>query len=444
MTTKIWSRLALRDRLGFVALVAIATWMGREHSTPDGPPTLWYRGGRVFGIPMQYVVLAAVVAVLIPFVRSRTMPFPIEKTMRYLKMFGWLIAGGIAILISFSGALVGDANNLFIDWRNIAVVMAVTWAATRWLGGREWAGIMLLDLAVVYGLLSIGPLFGFAFGRGSVSLGTTIAIFSSEILTLSAFGAIVTTAVWVFGLNSFPRWYAHLVIAASVLSSLLVALSFRRGYWLIWVLGVGTVSLLGVRRAGVQRAAVPLAMASIVIIGSVIAFGTGNLALRLASFDPDADARTNAFAATTSDHVNDIADAMDVIWASPITGLGMGVTYQTNRISAWKTESFVVHSAPVHVWLKFGVLGLIAYLGFHYAWIRASFRRLDSVVSSVVMTATGVFVASEIVATLFATWPYGRFQVSIHHGILLAALLVVTAQHFEPAPLQSDRDALPA
>ena len=57
-------------------------------------------------------------------------------------------------------------------------------------------------------------------------------------------------------------------------------------------------------------------------------------------------------------------------------GIGLGRSFATLRIQDWKEESVMVHNAPLHVWLKYGLLGLACYVWFHLAMFRWLYRRL--------------------------------------------------------------------
>ena len=56
-------------------------------------------------------------------------------------------------------------------------------------------------------------------------------------------------------------------------------------------------------------------------------------------------------------------------------GIGVGTSYSTWHIRNWKTESVMVHNAPLHVWLKYGIAGLACYVWFHIALLRWLYRR---------------------------------------------------------------------
>ena len=91
------------------------------------------------------------------------------------------------------------------------------------------------------------------------------------------------------------------------------------------------------------------------------------------SFSPTSE---SVYSTTNQDHLNDLLEAWEEIRASPIVGLGIGRFYETPLLTPWKETSFEVHNALLQVWLKFGLIGLIAFLGFHLAWGRASLEWL--------------------------------------------------------------------
>ena len=55
-------------------------------------------------------------------------------------------------------------------------------------------------------------------------------------------------------------------------------------------------------------------------------------------------------------------------------GIGLGTSYPTWHIRHWKPESVMVHNAVLHVWLKYGLAGLLCYLWFHVALLRWLYR----------------------------------------------------------------------
>lgn len=182
-----------------------------------------------------------------------------------------------------------------------------------------------------------------------------------------------------------------------------------------WAVGLAVIILISMRLKHHSRIRLFGALAGLgaTIAIAVVALGTDAIGARLESFLPGS---TGQFSATNEDHLNDIVDAWHVVESDPILGLGIGRAYETNLISDWKTESFEVHSAVLHVWLKFGIAGAVAYLAFHFGIVRAALRTRG-------LVPVAAFVIGELAATAFGTWPYGSFQMSVFHGLLIALLV---------------------
>jgi hypothetical protein len=223
------------------------------------------------------------------------------------------------------------------------------------------------------------------------------------------------------GLERYRAGYAMALRVTAVSTSLLIILSFRRSVWLFFLTGLIVIAFRAARRRRltVTKTWRLLSAAAVVTAVVLVSFGGEVVAARVASINPAAD---NEFTATNADHVNDIKDALAVIGENPVFGFGTGTFYETDRIANWKESSFEVHNAVLHVWLKFGLLGLITYLGFHYRLIRTLLRYDDHVIAG--FGAAGVFFLAEQVEMLMQTWAYGSIHLSIHHGILIGVLLV--------------------
>ncbi len=96
------------------------------------------------------------------------------------------------------------------------------------------------------------------------------------------------------------------------------------------------------------------------------------------------------------------APTMPITWATcwmdgtksgnrRLMGIGVGTSYPTWRIRNWKSESVMVHNAPLHVWLKYGIAGLICYLWFHVLLVCLAVQTLEARV-----TRTGRLLACRI------------------------------------------------
>ena len=421
-----WVRGHRAKRIGFVAVVLFWTAVGED--LPAGGWRFWY-GREIIGVPAHYFYLAGGMALLLPFILGtprRSLIAALTRT----RITPWVLVAWAAVTIALTRAIVDSAPDPFVDWRDLAVVAVVAAVALRLLAAQPWRRWALTDLAIGYGMVAIPFLVAWLMGYGVSILGVRIPTFHSALLYMAVFASLALVLVWSTSINSAPPGYRFLVRLGAVTSSALVVLSFRRSWWLAWAVGmVAVLYILLRRRWSSTRGALSV---SVLLAGVVIAaflfLGTEIVVARLASFVPTAD---NEFTATNEDHFNDIRDALAVVSREPVLGFGIGKFYETNLISDWKTESFDVHNAFLHAWLKFGILGAIAYLGFHVAWVRASWQesRVESAASPA-LTATAFYVAGNLIGTVVGTWPYRSIQLAIFHGILLAGLaLAVLDNH---------------
>lgn len=400
----------------FIALVVLATWVGREF---DGP-NMWYPL-QIGEIPLQYLLIAGALALLAPLIFS-TPRFSVAAALSSLGLWRWVSLGWLALLIALTTGVFGQAPELFADWRNLIVMTLITGAAARWLSSQSWKTSATLDIAIAYGVLSIGLVVSYALGQGVSVLGVRSPVFHGPTLFMTVFAAIVCINVWLGGLSNFPSGLRFLIPVAATSASTLIVLSFRRSFWLALALGLIAVFGNHLRQRAIPR--IRLIGAASLMLGVVcvgFAFlGTERMIDRLASFVPTSD---NEFAVTNDDHINDVIDALGVVRESPVLGLGIGRYYETNLIADWKASSFEVHNALVHVWLKFGLIGMVAYLGFHLRWIRAAFGANGDPRIHVVFFGTGAYLAAELTATMVGTWPYGSVQMSVFHGVILGSML---------------------
>jgi O-antigen ligase len=105
-------------------------------------------------------------------------------------------------------------------------------------------------------------------------------------------------------------------------------------------------------------------------------------------------------------------------------GIGLGTSYRTWHIRNWKTESVMVHNAPLHVWLKYGIAGLLGYVWFHLALLRWIYRRARAPTARnhAFLSAAFAYLTAQFVLTLgFAPWPYSELQLTTLISFILAA-----------------------
>jgi O-antigen ligase len=201
----------------------------------------------------------------------------------------------------------------------------------------------------------------------------------------------------------------------------------RRTYW--GELGIGTAILLLLARQ--KRVHKLIALVAILVVAAVI-LGQ-SFSGRLISLDLTNDGEMSA---DNADHLHDLMDAWTQVQQSPLMGIGVGVAYPTWHIRNWKIDSVMVHNAPLHVWLKYGLAGVFFYGWFHLALFRWLFRSWKSSVQPqrALLSAAFAFLTAQFAVTLgFAPWPYSELQLTILMSFIVAA--AVAASH-HPLPRQ--------
>ena len=425
--------LPLRDfrlrgsEIAFLAVAMGVTWLGNEFPTSGGVSP-WFQQTPL-GIPAHFLLFFLLLAVLAPYVVA-TPRFSMAARMRELGLFRLAVLAWAVIGFAIAVAIFRGSPELFADWRNLLITTITAVFAAKFLASQPWRQIALIDLAIVYGLLSVPTLIVYALGQGTSLFGVRTTVFDAPTLYTAGFSAVTAAWFYLFPSPSQGRTRVTLLNFAGIASSLLVLLSFRRSFWVAWAVGLAVVLLISMRLKQYSRIRLFAALAGLgaTIAVAVVALGTDAIGARLESFLPGS---TGQFSATNEDHLNDIVDAWHVVERDPILGLGIGRAYETNLISDWKTESFEVHSAVLHVWLKFGIAGAVAYLAFHVGIVRAALRTRE-------LVPIAAFVIGELAATAFGTWPYGSFQMSVFHGLLIA--LLVTHRDW-PAPIYRSKQS---
>jgi len=274
-----------------------------------------------------------------------------------------------AIVVAMIYGLLHGGVNLFFDWRALALGIGLYCVFAMWLRRPEdahsavslFAGYMGLRVAFIYA--------AFFRGGGDEIVGVRIPVFDGPTLS-----AIVFTAVLAVLMSDATgdRWQKLMWMSLGAASYMLVLLCFRRTFWA--ELGIATALLLLIqkRRRGrkLMRAMVALAVVSAILGPAFYA--------RLQSLD--ITTHESEFSQDNADHVGEVLDAWEQVQQHPVMGIGLGRSFQTLRIQDWKEESVMVHNAPLHVWLKYGLLGLAGYVWFHFAlfgWLYRQQREME-------------------------------------------------------------------
>lgn len=403
-------------RIGFVLLAVFLTFIGSEFSSEGW--ALWYQID-VLGVPAQYIVFAAMLFLLWPTLRQRP-TISVTNELQESGLWLWVVLGWVTLILALVLGLLRQASEPFADWRNWVVLAVTALVVAKLLADRSWRRWALTDLAIGYSALSATHLIVWLGGGGTQLFDVRVPLADGYDLSLAVLAAAVAAEAWIRGFQGVSRGYALALRFSFVLSTALVMLSFRRTLWAFVVLSLIGVGVWGMRMSRSQRSTAVKLFGAIAMLVAVAVFSLGPDVVmeRLASFNPFTE---NAYTATNDDHVNDLKDAIAVIADEPLLGLGIGSTYETELIAHWKTESFEVHNAFLHSWLKFGILGLTTYVGLHIALGRA-FLRLGSR-GVVGFTAAGMTIFTEQVVSMVQTWPYGGFGYTMARGVVLGIFL---------------------
>ncbi len=402
--------------------------MFRASADPDTKSILY----RVTIGPLRLVdvlLLAIIFAHAVAWAGSRRLRIRIPRALA-LPATGFAIAIAMAALY---GALHGGTN-LFFDWRALALGIGMYVVFAVWLSAPQSIDFAMRLFVAFMALRIAWILADFFSGGGDVLVGVRIPVFDGPVLSAVVFTALLSACL-ADAARGFPAlsW-----ISLSAASYLLVLLSFRRTFWT--ELGLGTLLLLLSQR---QRRGRKLFLATASLLAVAALLGPA-FYYRVNSMDFTRD--DTEFSQGNPDHVGEVLDAWEQVQRNPVMGIGLGRSFQTLRIQNWKEESVMVHNAPLHVWLKYGLLGLLGYLWFHFALFRWLWRQNQisratphgpaSLTRLAWLGATLAYLAAQFVVSLgFTPWPYSSLQSTILIAFLLAvAMSGDNTWNYQPYP----------
>ena len=164
-------------------------------------------------------------------------------------------------------------------------------------------------------------------------------------------------------------WWAGIVVGTAV-----VALSFRRYAW-VELATVFAASCCSPAPTGVatssDRSRVAVACGVTIALTWSRCTGAGGWRASI----PARRERTTSTRPPTRATSTTSSTGWDQVRAHPITGLGVGVLYHATRTARWKGDAGMVHNAPVEVWIKFGLLGVIVFFAVYFILFRDIWRR---------------------------------------------------------------------
>jgi O-antigen ligase len=338
--------------------------------------------------------------------RTKTICFPRALALSGLAFLACIVSG------VWYGGLRGGTN-FFFDWRALALGIGLYFVWAVWIQTASdvksavhiFAIYMAVRIVVLYALHLAGY-------RETLA-GVPIPTFDGP-----AVSALVFTALLALGYAGSSRDRSHQLLWAGLAaaSCFVVLLCFRRTYW--GELAIGTLLLLLLQRHHRIRSAIVICA----MVGLAAALLGQPFYGRLQSFD--LNRMDSEFSADNADHLGDLLDGWDQVRQSPIMGIGVGTSYSTWRIRNWKSESVMVHNAPIHVWLKYGVAGLICYVWFHvllFVWLYKQSKRAAPAHAAFLHAAFAYLLAQFAMTLGFAPWPYSELQLTTLMSFILAA-----------------------
>jgi O-antigen ligase len=225
-------------------------------------------------------------------------------------------------------------------------------------------------------------------------------------------------------------WMAGIVVGTAV-----VILAFRRYAWVELATVFGAFVML----SGANRRRYLVSVAAVGVVGIVTVAATWSAldwGSRLASLDPTQTRAENVYATTNQGHIDDILDGWDQVRAHPVTGLGVGVLYHPTRSATWKGEAGMVHNAPIEVWIKFGILGVLIFFAIYFVLFRDIWRRRRrGRISDLLAFGGGAFLLGNfvVICTVYP-WAFSTWE----KGILIFSVIAMAYPPGWRSPLTTD------
>jgi len=91
------------------------------------------------------------------------------------------------------------------------------------------------------------------------------------------------------------------------------------------------------------------------------------------------------------------------------------VLYVGRRTARWKGDVGMVHNGPVEMWIKFGVIGVITYIGVYLFTLREIFRRRrgQRYVDIAAFGAGSFMFGNFLITCTVYPWPFGVWEDAI-------------------------------
>lgn len=330
-----------------------------------------------------------------------------------LKIPTLLILGSICA--AFVYGLYQGGEHLYFDWRNALLGAGLAVVFSCWIQSPAALEDAIHVFAWVMSARILYLLGNFIAGRGVTGVlpGVMTPVYDGPTLD----GAVLLVLLaFRFTQQKVGRARKMCWVIAGVAAFLLILLSLRRTFWGEMALGLVIVAILQKNRR---------CLWALVLLPGLIFGYSDRFYLRAKSMNPLAE--RSSYAISNEDHVGDVLDALDVVEEHPVLGIGLGHSYRTRRITDWKTESWEVHNGPLHAWVFYGLLGLIAYLLFHaslFRWLKKlQATETDQRVRAFCQVGLAYLVGQFCMSCGFTPWFYGPLGTDILIFFVLGSLL---------------------
>ena len=379
---------------------------------------LWYRNVAGPVTTTDLLFATAVGAVVLDHARSRRALVDAGAlTGPLLLVLGGTIGGAA------TGYLAGASIEPLLNGVRVLVYLVVLpYLVVDVLGSsRERVRRAVLLVAGVVALKAVVGLAGWAIGQGRY-VGDSRLIYYAPTANILVTLVLLVLAASVVQRLRLPTW-AYAVGAGALLT---LVLSYRRSFWIAFVVGLVLVVVVASGRRG--RGVVVLTGAVLVAAlwlalnaGGATGQGEGAVVERVRSLNPD------RIEATPDDRyrLDEQRNVVEEIRRQPLTGLGLGVPWEARHPLAVEHPGGrdYVHMTVLWYWLKLGPLGLLGYLLLHATaarqgyelWRRSSDPLLQAcgiglgamVVGLAIAETTGAFTGIEPRATILVAALYG-------------------------------------
>ena len=389
--------------------------------------------------PLELLMALAIGAVVIDAARRRRVPLRPAP-------FGPAIAVlALALLVgSVVGHYAGQGFNPITEQlRPVLPLIVVPWLTVNVI--RDMA-----DLRRAIGLIAILTaakaalgLIGLVTHVGAAANGSTITYYEATAnwLALTFLMVVLASTVSRLPVERIARWAVPLVLLS-------LALSLRRSFWIGTVAAAPLVLVIAAapigRRFLLPATAVLAAALWITISSGVVTDTTTPIGQRIQSLSP------SRLVANPEDRyrLDERKNVLAKISASPFVGVGLAVPWQEQFPLSVENPGgrLYVHMAVLWFWLKLGVLGLIAYLGYMLTAIVVGvqvFRRHRDTRIRVAAAGAAAGLAGLMVVETTATFLGTDLRMTVVVGCIVGLLSVALRQTRSPTESSATQEPPP-